>query len=289
VTPQITEGDSLRMEIFQEISAINEGLSTAVGGASEVGVPLSKREIENVVTVRDGETVVIGGLLSDEYQDTVSKVPFLGDIPILGWAFKTSKRQLRKINLLVLLTPHIIRSPQDLERETIRKREEFADSSKEGLEWSERERAAEQRRQQAAAKAGEEYQPLGDNPVRNAVLRHQSRYPEERIATIEAEKDIARAEAEVARLAALHPPEYAVQAVVGRDAEAAVQSLQELIDEGYDGTLVSNDVGGSVYFDLQIGPFATIEEAQQASELVRDVHGLDPFVVVLPGEAAEEP
>ncbi|MBW2692142.1 MAG: type II secretion system secretin GspD [Deltaproteobacteria bacterium] len=291
VTPQITEGDSLRMEIYQEISSINVGLtaSGALGAAEDVGVPLSKREIENVVTIRDGETVVIGGLLSDEYQDTVSKVPFLGDIPILGWAFKSSRRELRKINLLVLLTPHIIRTPEHLERETIRKREEFAESSKEGLEWSDRERAAERQRQKAARKAGVEYEPIGDNPVRNAVLQHQARYPEERIAEIELASAIARDEAEAARLAALHAPEFAVQAVVGKDVDEAIHSLQELIDEGYDGTLISNEVGGSVYFDLQIGPFPTIEEAERTSDLVRDVHGLEPFVVVITEEEAEEP
>jgi len=291
VTPQITEGDSLRMEIFQEISAINVGLtaSGALGAAEDVGVPLSKREIENVVTVRDGETVVIGGLLSDEYQDTVSKVPFLGDIPILGWAFKSSKRELRKINLLVFLTPHIIRLPQDLELETIRKREEFADASQEGLEWSDRERAAERKRQKAATKAGEEYEPIGDNPVRNAVLGHEGRYPKERIGEIGAAEAIARANAEAARLAALRAPEFAVQAAVGNDVDAAIQSLQELIDGGYDGTLVSNDIDGVVYFDLQIGPFPTIDEAERASELVREVHGLDPFVVVITQEEVEEP
>jgi general secretion pathway protein D len=291
VTPQITEGDSLRMEIFQEISSIAVGLtaSEALGSAENVGVPLSKREIENVVTIRDGETVVIGGLLSDEYQDTVSKVPFLGDIPILGWAFKSSRRELRKINLLVLLTPHIIRTPQHLEHETIRKREEFAESSKEGLEWSDRERAAERKRQKAARKAGVKYEPIGDNPVRNAILDHQSRYPDERMAEIELAEAVARDEAEAARLAALHAPEFAVQAVAGKDVDEAIDSLQQLIDQGYDGTLVSNEVGGSVYFDLQIGPFSTIEEAERASDMVRDVHGLDPFVVVISEEEAEEP
>jgi general secretion pathway protein D len=291
VTPQITEGDSLRMEIFQEISSIAVGLtaSEALGSAENVGVPLSKREIENVVTIRDGETVVIGGLLSDEYQDTVSKVPFLGDIPILGWAFKSSRRELRKINLLVLLTPHIIRTPQHLENETIRKREEFAESSKEGLEWSDRERTAERKRQKAARKAGVKYEPIGDNPVRNAILDHQSRYPDERMAEIELAEAVRRDEAEAARLAALHAPEFAVQAVAGKNVDEAIDSLQQLIDQGYDGTLVSNEVDGSVYFDLQIGPFPTIEEAERASDMVRDVHGLDPFVVVISEEEAEEP
>ncbi len=291
VTPQITEGDSLRMEIFQEISSINVGLtaSGALGAAEDVGVPLSKREIENVVTIRDGETVVIGGLLSDEYQDTVSKVPFLGDIPILGWAFKSSSRELRKINLLVFLTPHIIRLPQDLELESIRKREEFAESSHEGVEWSDRERAAERKRQEAARKTGAKYEPIGDNPVRNAILEHQGRYPDERIDEIKISQAAAHQEAEAARLAALHAPEFAVQAVAGKDVDEAINSLQQLIDQGFDGTLVSNEVDGSVYFDLQIGPFPTIEEAERASELVREVHGLDPFVVVITEEETEEP
>ncbi len=291
VTPQITEGDSLRMEIFQEISSINVGLANSgtLGDADQVGVPLSNRQIENVVVVEDNETVVIGGLLSDEYQDSVTKVPFLGDIPILGWAFKSSTRELRKINLLVFLTPHIIRSPEDLELETIRKREEFAEGSQEGLEWSERERVVERKRQKAAEKAGEPYEPLGDNPVRIAVLGHESRYPRERIAEIEVAEAAARAEAEAARLAALRLPGYAVQALVGRDAQDAIDTLQRLIDGGYDGTLVSNDIAGTLYFELQIGPFATLDEAKHASRVMREIHGLEPVVVVAAEEAAEEP
>ena len=291
VTPQITEGDSLRLEIFQEISAINVGLAAlgTLGDAADVGVPLSNRVIENTVVVRDGETVVIGGLLSEEYQDTVSKVPFLGDIPILGWAFKSSSRELRKINLLVFLTPHIIRSPQDLERQTIRKREEFAEASQEGLGWSERERAAERKRQKAAEAAGEAYEPLGDNPVRIAVLAHEARYPQERIGEIAAEQALARAEAAAARLADLHAPGYVAQALLGSDVDQAVDTLQELIDEGYDGTLVSNDVGGSLYFELQIGPFLAIDQAERAAQFMRDVHDLKPSVVVVLEGAAEEP
>ena len=288
VTPQITEGNSLRLEIYQEISAIAVGLA-GLGDPSDVGVPLTNRVIENTVVVRDGETVVIGGLLSDEYQDTVSKVPYLGDIPILGWAFKSSSRTLRKINLLVFLTPHIIRSPQDLERQTIRKREEFAKFSQEGLDWSERERAAERKRQKAATAAGEDYEPLGDNPVRIAVLAHEARYPLERIGEIEIEQSLSRAEAEAARLAGLHAPGYAVQALLGNDVDKAVDALQELIDEGYDGTLVSNDVDGLLYFELQIGPFPTIAAAERASILLRDVHGLEPFVVVVFEGEADEP
>ena len=109
VTPQITEGDSLRMEIFQEITEINSNL--AVGNVNDVGVALSNRRIENTVVVRDGETVVIGGLLSDVLDESVTKVPWLGDVPFLGWAFKSTNEQIRKTNLLVFLTPRIVRTP----------------------------------------------------------------------------------------------------------------------------------------------------------------------------------
>jgi alkanesulfonate monooxygenase SsuD/methylene tetrahydromethanopterin reductase-like flavin-dependent oxidoreductase (luciferase family) len=125
--------------------------------------------------------------------------------------------------------------------------------------------------------------------VRNAVLDHEVRYPEERLGEIEVAEAAARAEAEAARLAALGAPEYAVQALVGGDVDEAIDTLQALIDEGYDGTLVSNDVGGSVYFELQIGPYPTIDAAERVSKSVQDVHGLEPFVVVVSEEAAEEP
>jgi uncharacterized protein (DUF2141 family) len=125
--------------------------------------------------------------------------------------------------------------------------------------------------------------------VRIAVLGHEARYPVERLGEIEAEDAATRAEVEAARLAALRAPEYAVQALVGRDVDDAIDTLQALIDEGYDGTLVSNDVGGSVFFELQIGPYPTIDAAERVSKSVHEVHGLEPSVVVVSEEAAEEP
>ena len=84
VTPQISEGDALRLKIFQSISQVNEALTAVTGAATEVGVALSDREVENTVVVNDGETVVIGGLISERFVDEVNKVPWLGDIPFLG-------------------------------------------------------------------------------------------------------------------------------------------------------------------------------------------------------------
>ena len=101
MTPQITEGDTLRLEIFQEISNVNEALGQLTGDASEVGVALSNRQVENTVVVADGETVVIGGLIENGVDQTVTKVPWLGDIPVLGWAFKSTSNSDTKKNLLL--------------------------------------------------------------------------------------------------------------------------------------------------------------------------------------------
>ncbi len=291
VTPHITEGDSLRMEIFQEISAINQGLSSTFD-ADSVGVPLSQRTIANTVIVKDSETGVIGGLLSDVYQDQVSKVPFLGDIPILGWAFKTTTRSLRKINLLIFLTPHIVRSTDDMEKETIYKREEFAESSQEGLEWSDRERQVEKSRQKEAAEAGEPYEPRGQNPARIRVLKHEARYPVERIDELDEKKQAERERLEAERLAAERAPYYMVAALVTEGEEEAMGSLQDVIDAGHDGTLVSTSLNGGMAFELQVGPYATIDQAQRVREVIEKTQALNATILVVPNPHApsgEEP
>jgi len=290
VTPQITEGNSLRLDIFQEITSINKALQQDVGNVNEVGPPLASRKVENTVMVGDGETVVIGGLISDVYEDSVTKVPWLGDIPFLGWAFKSSTRNLSKANLLVFLTPHIIRTRADLEHETIRKREEFEKQTGPTLELAQDEiEEAEERRAQAEA-AGEVYTPPpGRNPVRSRLLEQEARYPLERMREIEQQKSEAR---ERARAEAARPGErYLVQAPVLGDENEAMQMLTELVDAGFDGTLVSNQTAsGLVLYEIRLGPFETLEEAQRVGGVVQTAHGLSSSVLVEPAfEEEEEP
>jgi general secretion pathway protein D len=287
VTPQITEGESLRLEIFQEITAINEAID--VGNTEDVGVPLSSRRIENTVVVADGETVVIGGLLGDEYQDSVTKVPWLGDIPVLGWAFKSQERSLIKKNLLVFLTPHIVRTPEDLESETIRKREEFREGTGETLDLAEGAQEEENRRYAAASGAGLPYRPLDQgHPVRTKIAGHTARYPVERMREIEQEKDEERARLDAERSAAVRAPVYYLQAAIFGDADAATAMLRDLIDSGHDGALVSQESGGTVLYELQLGPYPSLAEAETSGTVVRRSHGLSPSVlVVYPEEGAE--
>jgi general secretion pathway protein D len=103
VKPQISETGTVKLTIFQEVSSIDYTKS------STAGLITNKRSIESNVLVDDGSIIVLGGLLSDEYAGASSQVPALGDIPVLGWLFKSESRQRTKKNLMVFLRPVVVR------------------------------------------------------------------------------------------------------------------------------------------------------------------------------------
>ncbi|MFQ5509120.1 MAG: secretin N-terminal domain-containing protein [Leptospirillia bacterium] len=112
LTPQILESELVKLDVFQEISNIRTDVDTSL--VQSQGVITSKKSATTTVIVQDKQTVVIGGLISDSVTDTVKKVPLLGDIPLLGWLFKKRIKDTTKTNLLMFLTPHVIKGPADL-------------------------------------------------------------------------------------------------------------------------------------------------------------------------------
>ncbi len=118
LTPQISASDELRLDVYQEISNIK---NVQLDKAKDLIT--TKRSIKTTVVVGDGQNVVLGGLIQDDSQDTENKVPGLGDIPLLGWLFKSSDVQHKKTNLLVFLTPHIIHERRQVVDLTDRQRE----------------------------------------------------------------------------------------------------------------------------------------------------------------------
>jgi len=104
--PQINEGDSVLLEIEQEVSSVD---STSAN--SSLGSTFNVRTIKNTVLVKSGETVVLGGLLDEKTNEVVSKVPLLGDIPVLGELFKSTSTDKTKRNLMVFIRPVILRDP----------------------------------------------------------------------------------------------------------------------------------------------------------------------------------
>jgi general secretion pathway protein D len=276
VTPQITEGDTLRLEIFQEITDINNQIQ-GVGDVNQVGPALSNRRIENVVVAADGDTIVIGGLIGDRYQDDLTKVPWLGDIPVLGWLFKTQTKNLQKANLLVFLTPHVIRGPDELEKQSIVKREEFRRRSVQALGEQPNEDLLPDR---TIGVLGDPAAVETKNPARGVVTSLAKRYPLERMLEIEREQATTKARARAAAALPAGPPRYLVLGGVFADSSVAQSTLTRLIDAGYEGTLVSSRASGRVLLELRVGPYRELGEAERTAEALRRAWSLAPQVLV---------
>ena len=114
VVPQINEGDSVRLDIEQEVSNV-------LGANGAVDVRFAKRQLNTSVMVQDGQMLVLGGLIDERAMESESKVPFLGDIPVLGYLFKSTSTQVEKKNLMVFIKPTIIRDGMTADGITQRK------------------------------------------------------------------------------------------------------------------------------------------------------------------------
>jgi len=125
VTPQVAEGDVVVLDIQQEVSRV---IDTEILDANTVGPTTSKRSASTTVSVADGRTAVIGGLISNAVEKRESKVPLLGDIPFLGRLFRADAVKDEKVNLIIFLTPHVIRSRGDLANISIDRQKRFEES-----------------------------------------------------------------------------------------------------------------------------------------------------------------
>ncbi|GEM75870.1 type II secretion system secretin GspD [Vibrio sagamiensis] len=114
VTPQINEGDSVQLKIEQEVSKV-------LGPNGAVDLRFAKRQMNTEVIVQDGQMLVLGGIIDESASESESKVPFLGDIPILGHLFKSTSAQTEKKNLMVFIKPTIIRNGMSADGITQRK------------------------------------------------------------------------------------------------------------------------------------------------------------------------
>lgn len=104
VTPQINDGDVIRLQLEQEVSAVKD---SATRGTSDIVT--TKRSVKSVILANDGQVIVTGGLIADDVNKSVQKVPLLGDIPLLGALFRSRTERATKRNLLLFLQPTIIR------------------------------------------------------------------------------------------------------------------------------------------------------------------------------------
>ena len=127
VTPQINESNYVTLQVFQEVQEIESDTSN-LDPLTSGGPTTSKRSVESTVVVKDNQTIVLGGLIGETDSEIETKVPILGDLPLVGRLFRGRQVTRRKTNLLIFLTPHIISEPADLEevyRVKVAQRQEF--------------------------------------------------------------------------------------------------------------------------------------------------------------------
>ena len=134
VTPFITEDGQVEMMVSPQISQLDPGpgiaISANANGSGVISAPIIDiRSADTVAVTPDGETVVIGGLMQNSKTETTTKIPFLGDIPLLGNLFKRTQLSDSKTELIIFLTPHIVLSPKELAALSAKERER-SDASK---------------------------------------------------------------------------------------------------------------------------------------------------------------
>ena len=105
VTPRVNPGGLVVLEINQEVSSVVQTTTSDIDSPT-----IQQRKIESTIAVQSGETIALGGLIRDDEQETVTGIPLLSEIPLLGNLFKTTNNQVNRVELLVLITPRVVRS-----------------------------------------------------------------------------------------------------------------------------------------------------------------------------------
>ncbi len=132
ITPQISKDKTVRLQIAQEVTKLDQTLTTGDRPTT------LKRTIDTTVIVHDKNTVVIGGLIDDSLSTTEYKIPCLGDVPGLGWLFKSLSNSQEKTNLFVFLTPHVMQNAAEAEAFYNEKKQEVNRIEEQGIKLYER-------------------------------------------------------------------------------------------------------------------------------------------------------
>jgi len=128
ITPHVTEGRLVRMQINLEVTQIDQTATLLTSTTQPVTL---KRTVDTTVIVRDNQTIVIGGLIDDVTTTNETKVPVLGDIPILGWLFRDRSESTEKTNLYIFLTPRVIKNPNEADS-VLQEKQDHMNSVQEG-------------------------------------------------------------------------------------------------------------------------------------------------------------
>jgi general secretion pathway protein D len=124
LTPHITDGTRIVIDLYIETNQVLDATNALSSGVI-IPPDLGKRDMKTKILVADGSTIVVGGLIKKTTTEAEIKVPILGDIPLLGWFFKTKRSEDSKANLLVFITPKIISETEQMKKVTDERRDEL--------------------------------------------------------------------------------------------------------------------------------------------------------------------
>lgn len=124
LTPHITRGERITLDLFVEVNSVL-GSTSFLESGTIIPPELGKRDIKTKVSIIDGSTIVVGGLMRNQKTETETKVPILGDIPLLGWFFKNKTSENTKTNLLIFITPRVVTEAEKIKAITEEKQAEM--------------------------------------------------------------------------------------------------------------------------------------------------------------------
>lgn len=131
------DSDQVKLEIEQSVRNVSNSTTISATALAQNAIALDERSLNTTIVVPDGDTAVLGGLISDRDTESVSKIPVLGDIPLIGWLFRSKATRTEKRNLMLLISPRIIRSIEsndDLLSQKINERISFIQKNMKGID-----------------------------------------------------------------------------------------------------------------------------------------------------------
>jgi len=256
ITPQINKDRMVRLNLSLEVSALES--------TTDFRPTTLKRTVETTVIVRDSSTVVIGGLIDDNFSQTEYKVPCLGDIPGLGWLFKTRSKGNEKSNLFIFITPRVIQSPE--EASTI-----FESKQNTINEMREMQIKMYNGDPEDASTLPVDTDPQ-DEPVPGAVMDGPD--------VTGTSDSVLQIKPSAASSVGNRPAAgYHLQVQSFSDQLSAIESVERLKQMGHQAHIAETDVDGKIWYRVQIGGFPDRVAAQMARDNLSGLGMTDALII----------
>ncbi|MGD8703860.1 MAG: type II secretion system secretin GspD, partial [Desulfosarcina sp.] len=270
ITPQINKDRMVRLNLSLEVSALESSV--------DFRPTTLKRTVETTVMVKDSSTVVIGGLIDDTFAQTEYKVPCLGDIPGLGWAFKTRSKASEKSNLFIFITPKVLQNPDEATTVYQSKKNEIDEKREVQIKLY---RGGED----PAGTPPVETPPDSDN-IPEIKFDDQSR-PGGTEGVPAISPTAAVSADDVLNISPAAAPStgdrsaggYRLQVQSYSDENAAIDSVKQLQQMGHRAEVAPAEVNGKIWYRIQIAGFNDWAEAQTAKETLSDQGLADAFII----------